>query len=153
MTDHRRGDDRGNISILTLGFLVVVMVLVLTVSAATAVHMQRMRLQHLADESALSAADSLDLARYYAGAVAVPTEHAGVTLSQPRMVQAVQHHVALENDRLGTDRVRIIDVVVVDEHTARVTLQASVMPLFGIEALAPFANGITITVVGTARAF
>ena len=62
-------------------------------------------------------------------------------------------HVALENDRLGTDRVQILDVVVVDEHTARITLQATVMPLFGIEALAPFADGITITVVGTARAF
>src|SRR4051794_40876633 len=69
-----RHDDEGTIMLLTLGFTVIALMLVLVVAAATQVHLQRMRLTHVADEVALDAADSLDVAGYYAGEEGAPAD-------------------------------------------------------------------------------
>ena len=58
----RAPDDEGTIGILTLGFTVLALMLILVVSAATSVHLTRLRLTHLADELAEDAADAVDAA-------------------------------------------------------------------------------------------
>ncbi|NTV39879.1 MAG: hypothetical protein HGA51_07990 [Demequinaceae bacterium] len=40
-----------------------------------------------------------------------------------------------------------------DAVTSRVTIEITVYPLFGLEALMPFADGITVTATGQSRAF
>jgi hypothetical protein len=144
----KRRDDEGTIGILTLGFAVVAIMLILVISAATSVHVTRMRLANLADELAEDASDAVSSDGYF-------TTQAGtgdVTLAQSRMSDAVVAHVT----QRGTDRlegVRIVTVDAPDAVTARVTVEITVYPLFGLEALMPFADGITITATGQSRAF
>jgi len=146
-------NDEGNISVLSLGFAVLTLMTVLVVSAATAVHIQHMRLTHLADELALEAADALDLGRYYAGHIPEPTEHAAVPLAQQRMNTAVATHLARSQGRINLPNVRVVSVDTLDGNTASVTVAVTVEPLFGMEALLPFADGIVLVATGTARAY
>jgi len=141
-------DDEGTIGILTLGFAVLAIMLILVVSAATSVHMTRMRLAHLADELAEDASDAVSSDGYFTATAGVDD----VRLAQSRMSDAVVAHVT----QRGTDRlegVRIVSVDAPDAITARVTVQITVYPLFGLEALMPYADGITVTATGQSRAF
>lgn len=144
---HRR-DEEGTIGILTLGFAVLAIMLILVISAATSVHLTRMRLADLADELAEDASDAVSADGYY-------TTHAGagdVRLAHSRMTDAVANHVAIRGaDRL--EGVRVVSVEAPDAITARVTVQITVYPLFGLEALMPYADGITVTATGQSRAF
>ena len=146
-------DDAGNITVLSLGLSVVAMMLVLVISAATAVHLQHSRLLHVADELALDAADALDVARYYAGESALPTEDAGVEVTQARMESTVAQSVGYAQDRANLDNVRVVEVSSTDGNTATVTVAVVVQPLFGMEALLPYADGITLTATGSARGY
>ncbi|MEZ0166768.1 pilus assembly protein TadG-related protein [Kineococcus sp. LSe6-4] len=62
-----RGDDEGRITLLALAFGLLATVLVLVVTSASAVHLQRRELYALSDAAARDAADALDEDRYYAG--------------------------------------------------------------------------------------
>lgn len=149
----RSRSDNGNISVLSLGFSVLTVMTVLVVSAATAVHIQQMRLTHLADELALEAADALDLGRYYAAQIPEPTENAAVPLAQQRMNSAVASHLAQSQGRINLPDVRVVSVETLDGNTASVTVAVTVEPLFGMEALMPFADGIVLVATGTARTY
>lgn len=141
-------DDEGTIGILTLGFSVLAIMLILVVSAATSVHLTRMRLADLADELAEDASDSVSSAGYF---TATPGT-GDVRLAQSRMSEAVSSHVASRaTGRL--EGVSIVSVDAPDAITARVTIEITVYPLFGLEALMPFADGITLTATGQSRAF
>jgi hypothetical protein len=144
--------DDGNISVLTLGFLVLTMLVLLVVAAATAVHIQRLRLTHLADEMALDAADALDLPTYYAGDSPLPTEAAAIDVAKSRMEAAVLEHLG-RSDPQHLDGVRVVSVTTPDGATAVVTISQTIHPLFPLEPLAPFADGIVIRVTGSARTF
>lgn len=144
--------DDGNISLLTLGVLVLALMTLLVISAATSVHVQRLRLVHLADEMALDAADALDLDRYYAGEVRHPTGDAAIDVAQRRMEEAVAQHLA-GRDPAHLEGVRVLAVTTPDGATAVVTLSQRVYPLFQLEVLMPFADGIEIRAVGSARTF
>ncbi len=144
---HRR-DDEGTIGILTLGFAVLAIMLILVISAATSVHMTRMRLANLADELAEDASDAVSSDGYYNATAGT----GDVALAQSRMSDAVVAHLT----QRGTDRlegVRIVSVEAPDAVTARVTVEITVYPLFGLEALMPFADGIAVTATGQSRAF
>ncbi len=146
-----RADD-GNISLLTLGFLVLTMVLVLVISAATAIHIQYMRLVHLADELAIDAADSLDVPSYYAGAVALPRDDAAIAVAPGRMEGEVLKH-AQERASEQLDGVRVVSVITPDASTAMVTVTMTVHPILALEPLLPFLDGIELRATSTARHF
>jgi hypothetical protein len=135
-----------------LGFVVLTMLVLLVISAATAVHIQRMRLLHLADEMALDAADALDLPTYYAGGAPLPSEDAAIDVAQSRMEAAALEHLR-NRDPEHLDGVRIVSVTTPDGATAVVTVSQIIHPLFPLEPLAPFADGIEIRVTGSARTF
>lgn len=143
----------GNITVLSLGVSVLAIMLILVISAASAVHLQHMRLSHLADELALEAADALDVDAYYDGSAATPTEDAAVSLATARMRTAVDGHVASAQQRLNLEGVSVVAVETHDGTTATVTVAVVVTPLFGMEALMPFADGIELVATGTARSY
>ena len=141
--------DEGTIGILTLGFTVLALMLILVVSAASAVHLTRLRLTHLADELAEDAADAVDTGGYFDGP---GTGLASIDLATAAMTSAVQRHV----DERGVDHlegVHLVSVETLDDSTARITIEVTVYPLFGVEALMPFADGITLRATGESRSF
>lgn len=145
----RARSDEGTIGILTLGFTVLALMLILVVSSASAVHLTRLRLTHLADELAADAADAVDTAGYFDGPGAGP---ASLDLATVAMTDAVQRHV----DERGVDQlegVHLVSVETLDDSTARIMIEVTVYPLFGVEALLPFADGITLRATGEARSF
>lgn len=143
----RQRDDEGTIGILTLGFTVLTLIVLFVVASATAVHVAQMRLVHLADELAVDAADALNTPGYFAGRPGDEPE-----LAHERMQDAVTRHV----DTRGTgtlDGVRLVGVGTTEDGSATVTIEMVVYPLFGLEALMPFADGITLTATGQSRTF
>jgi hypothetical protein len=145
----RARPDEGTIGILTLGFTVLALMLILVVSSATAVHLTRLRLTHLADELAEDAADAVDTAGYFDEP---GTGRASLDLATAAMTDAAQRHV----DERGVDQlegVRLVSVEALDVSTARITIEVTVYPLFGVEALLPFADGITLQATGQSRSF
>lgn len=143
-----RSDD-GTIGVLSLGFTVLALMVILVVSSASAVHLTRLRLTHLADELAEDAADAVDTAGYFDGSGA---SRPSLDLATDAMTAAVQRHV----DDRGVDHlegVYLVSVEALDDATASVTIEVTVYPLFGVEALLPFADGITLQATGQARSF
>lgn len=61
----RRGD-RGSVTVTTVGFLVVALLMLAVVVNATRAYLQHQELTHLADGAAIAAADGLDLEQFYA---------------------------------------------------------------------------------------
>jgi hypothetical protein len=73
--------DSGQISILILGFVVLILALVAVISAVSALHLQRKRVMEASAAAAADAADALDLRTYYEAngpLVAVPLTDQGV---------------------------------------------------------------------------
>ncbi len=141
--------DEGTIGILTLGFTVLALMLILVVSSASAVHLTRLRLTHLADELAQDAADAVDTAGYFDGTA---TTSASLALTRATMTAVAQRHV----DERGVGRlegVQLVSVEALDDATARITIELTVYPLFGVETLLPFADGIVLRATGEARSF
>jgi Tfp pilus assembly protein PilX len=148
----RRRGDEGTVLVLTLGLAVLVVVLVLVVAAATELHLQRMRLGHLADELALDAADALDLAGYYAGEATAPAGDRAVALADGQLRATVRAALPAAAARARLPEAVVITSGSPDGFTARVTVQVVVHPMFGIDALLPFADGIVLSATSDARA-
>ena len=62
-------DDRGNVTVLTIGFLFVLGLVLVVVVNASAAFLERRELMNLADRVALHAADGLDRDRVYASGI------------------------------------------------------------------------------------
>ena len=58
-------DERGTVTVMTIGFLLLLGLLTVVVVDASSAFLERQRLNHLADGAALSAADGLDEAGFY----------------------------------------------------------------------------------------
>lgn len=144
--------DDGTVLVLTLGLAVLIVVLVLVVAAATELHLQRMRLGHLADELSLDAADSLDLDAYYSGAASEPAGARAVALVDDQIYATVQRELPAAAARARLPQTVILEARSQDGFTARVTVSVIVHPMFGIDALLPWADGIVLTATSSARA-
>ncbi|MGC4174650.1 pilus assembly protein TadG-related protein [Demequina sp.] len=153
MSRVRIKDDEGTIMLLTLGFVVLALLIILVISAATQVHLQRMRLTHVADEVALDAADALDVASYYEGSVAQPTDDGVIVLANAQVARIAEERVGEAAARAGLPLVEVVEATTSDDFTATVTVQTVVHPLFGVDALLPFVDGVTLTATSSARAY
>jgi Flp pilus assembly protein TadG len=143
----RRGGEEGQVTLLVLGFAVVVIVLVLGTVAATSAQLSRMRLLDAADGAALDAADSLDAGTYELGVGdAVPVSDATVTTTAAAYLAERRRPESLLSWRVapGTGSP--------DGETAvvRVTGEADV-PMVGW-MLRGLGGSLTITVEARARA-
>ncbi|WP_062135681.1 pilus assembly protein TadG-related protein [Demequina aestuarii] len=138
-------DDEGNITLLTLGWVVLTLLALLVMAAATHLHLDRMRLTSLADELALAAADELDAAEYYSAS------GDAAALDGDAMSGAVADWLAADT-REWVGEVGVARVTAAPDGTATVTIARRVLPLFDVDALAAFGDGITLTAEGRARA-
>ncbi len=148
----QRGDEEGSISLLSLGFAVLALVLILVGASATSLHLNRTRLLQVADELSVDAADAMDLPAYYAGDASRPTEDAAIDLSRSSARAAVEEHLSEYAGRYHLDGVSLVSVESPDGNTVVVTVSTVVHPLFGLEALLPWTDGVTLTATSSARA-
>jgi hypothetical protein len=143
-----RGDDSGQVMLLSIAYAVLALLLVTVVVSAAAVHIERKRLLALADLAALDAADELDEAAYYARADGDPL----LVLSSARVRSAVEEHLASSP---GADRLHdltVIEAGTPDGRTAEVTLGAVARPVLLSWVTAGWSDGIPLVVTASARA-
>ena len=134
--------------ILSLGFAVLAILLVLVVTAATAVHLDRKRLLAVADLAVLAAADEVGDG-YYRG----ERGDGGVPLTDAGVRQAVERYVAAHPDPTARwDGIRVLEAGAPDARSARARLGAVTRPPLVTWVLAPWGGGITLEVEATARA-
>lgn len=136
--------------ILSLGFGVLAILLVLVITAATGVHLDRKRLLALADMAALSAADQVSTGYFGAdGARAT----GGIPLTDETVRAAATQYVREHPERAARwDTVRVLEATTDDGRTAVVRLGAVTRPPLVTWVLAPWSDGIPLVVEGTARA-
>ncbi len=148
------GRDTGNITLLSLAFGALALLLVTAVVSATSVHLERKRLLGLADQVALEAADSLDLTAFYRGRAPRPTEGAVVPLTDADVRRAVEEYLTDHGHAAaGLDGLTVVEAVSDDGRTARVTLGAVARPALVSWITAPWSDGISLQVTSSARAW
>lgn len=96
--------ERGSITVMSIGFLMLIGALTVVVVNASAAFLQRQELNNLADGAALAAADGLDAAAFY--------ERREVVLRESDVRWLVTQHIAGSEARLAAlevagDRVRV----------------------------------------------
>jgi hypothetical protein len=150
--------DAGQVSVLLLGYTVILLALVLTAASATAVHLARHRLLSVADGAALDAANALDRQRFYAEVGgAGPAPDRVVALSSDSVRASVTAYLAADganttNGGTAADDVRLGDPTgSPDGSTAEVTLVGRVrLPL--VSPLLGHGGQLTVRVTSRARA-
>lgn len=136
--------------VLSLGFGVVALLLVLVVTAATGVHLDRKRLLALADLAALAAADQLS-PTYFGEEGARAT--GGIPLTDASVRAAVEQYVADHPETAARwDGVRVLEATSPDGRSAVVRLGAVTRPPLVTWVIAPWSDGIELVVDANARA-
>jgi hypothetical protein len=149
----RQDADGGNITLLSLGFLVLTVALILVVSAATAVHVDRLRAVRLADDVAIDVADTLDVPAFYRGELPEPTADAGIVIDPNALTEVARDAVRKEAPRYDLDQVVVVSAYSPDGRSVVVTLAVRSPVLFGADSLLPWSDGVVITVSSSARAY
>lgn len=147
----KRHSDSGGVSLLALGFALVVLALVLVGVSATQLHLDRLRLAHVADELALDAADAMDLGAYYAGSAPIPSGDAAIEVDVSIARAVVERRAAAVAARHGLSGVVVLDVSVSDGSTVTVVVGVTVAPALDLSGVIPWTDGVALTSTGTAR--
>lgn len=136
-------DDRGSILPLIAGFGALALAVVLLVSAATSLYLERARLFTLADGAALAAAESfrLDSVRLTADGELRPR------LTKPEVTTAAAEYLAQAPDS-QLEGLRVVSATTPDGLSARVTLAAVWAPPV-LSVFVP--EGIPLQVTATSR--
>lgn len=136
--------------ILSLGFGVVAILLVLVVTAATGVHLDRKRLLAVADLAALSAADQVSTTYF---GEAQSRASGGIPLTDASVRAAVEEYVSDHPEPAARwDGVRVLEATTPDGRSAVVRLGAVTRPPLVTWVLAPWSDGIELVVEASARA-
>jgi uncharacterized membrane protein len=148
------GGESGQITLLSIAFGMLALLLVTVVVSATGVHLERKELLMLADGVALAAADSLDVDAFYQGRAHAPNESGVVHLTDDGVRAAVERHLAGHPDVTGALDGLLVEVAETpDGRTARVTLSAVARPALVSWATSPWSDGLRIRVTSSARAW
>lgn len=144
---HTVGPERGQVTLLVIGFAVVAMLLVLGATVVTSAQLSRMRLLDAADGAALDAADSLDVAAYDRGLAEA------VAVNDQTVATTAKRYLASRSRPQGMIRWAVAPGTgSPDGQTAVVRLvgQAELPVVGGL--LRSFGGSVTITVESRARA-
>ncbi|RYV49596.1 hypothetical protein [Pengzhenrongella frigida] len=150
---HRAGREAGQITLLSITFAALALLLVTVVVSATGVHLERKRLLILADDLALRAADSLDLDAFYRGQAQAPVEGAVVPLTDADVRRSVEAYLDQATRATGLEGLQVVEAVSPDGRTARVTLAAVARPALVSWVTAPWSDGIALRATASARAW
>jgi len=142
-------DESGQSTLLSIGFGVLALVLVLVVVAASSVYLERKQLLALADGAAADAADAIDYELYYdAGG-----SGDGLPVSDASIHESVERYLGSSVAAGGFRGLQVgSSTGTTDGRTAHVTLSAIARPVVVPWVLAPWADGFAITVTSSARA-
>jgi Putative Flp pilus-assembly TadE/G-like len=139
--------ERGQISLLILGFTIITLMLIVGGVDVTAVQLSRARLLDTADSAALDASDALDNGSAYQGGLqaAVPVTDASVRLSAAEYlaVQPRPHGISAWALTEGTGSP--------DGQTAVIRLRGTVDIPIAASVLSAFGGSVNITVESRAR--
>jgi hypothetical protein len=142
-----RQPERGQISLLILGFTIIALMLIVGGVDVTAVQLSRARLLDTADSAALDASDALDNGSAYQGGLqaAVPVTDASVRLSAAEYlaVQPLPHGISAWVLTEGTGSP--------DGQTAVIRLRGTVDIPIAASVLSAFGGSVNITVESRAR--
>ncbi len=136
-------DDRGSILPLVAGYGALALAVVLLVSAATSLYLERKRLFTLADGAALAAAESFDLAD-----VRLTSEGALRPLLDDKGVRAAAADYLEQAPAGGLTDLRLVAATTPDRLSAEVTLAAAWSPPL-VSVFMP--EGIPLQVTATGR--
>ena len=149
--------DSGQILLLTIGYAMIALALVLVIASASAVHLERKSLLALAEGAALDAADAVDLDLFYGPDALTdsPEERsfAGlVPLSDDGVREAVVEHLRTAPAAEGMAALAIGEPTgSPDGRSAQVTLVALARPPFVPWVLVGWSEGIALRVTAAAR--
>ncbi len=146
MTARLSRTDDGSVAVLTIGLVAVLLAALLVVASAAHVQLQRSRLSHVADETALAAADALDLDAYYAQG---PWAETPPRLDPARLDDEARAHFALSASRHGLANAVLVRASSPDGVTAQVTVALRSPVLFGAAWLP---GHVDLTATASARA-
>lgn len=150
----RAGRDAGQITLLSVVFGVLALLLVTAVVSATSIHLERKALLILADDLALRAANGIDLDAFYRGHAGAPEPGAVVPLTDAGVRSAAEGYLAAHPEAaVGLDGLQVSEAVTPDGRTARVTLAAVARPALVSWVTAPWSDGIPVRATSSARAW
>lgn len=146
MHDERRED--GQVMVLTIGAVVIALSLVLVVSAAAQLHLERKQLVALADLLALEAADAVPDEQYYGtdGGERIALTDSAVRAAVDAYLD--EHPAESRHWRAFA----VVDAEATDALTATVRLEARVYPSSVAWVLAPWSDGIVLEAEASAAA-
>ena len=140
--------DDGQVLLLSIGYVVLVLLLVTAVVSASAIHLERKRLLALADLTALAAAGAIDEQAYFTRT----TGEELLVLGAAEVRAAAVDHLT----RSAPDAARLTDLALVDAttdgSTVSVTLPSVARPALISWITAPWSDGIELAATTTARA-
>lgn len=143
LSRNARGDE-GSISVLSLGWVVVVLVAALVVAVASDIHVQRVRLAALADTIVLDAVGAATYG-YFDLAPSSP-------VTADAVEAAAHRHTGAGAASVWATEVWVAEAAAPDSASAQVTVERVVPLAFGLDALAPWSDGVVISASATARA-
>lgn len=148
----RRVDDdgeSGQITLLSIGFGLLALTLVLVVAAASSLYLERKQLLALADGAAADAADAIDYELYYGAAAAAE----GLPLSTASVRGSVEEYLGSSAAARSFRGLSVgSGTGTTDGRTAQVVLSAVARPAVVPWVLVPWSDGFAITVTSSARA-
>jgi uncharacterized membrane protein len=128
-------DDEGSVLILTLGYAVLAIAVILVCTAATSLYLAQKQLDAVADAAALAAADSFDLSVSAGAPVATLTD------------TGVRRAAALMVDEFGSDA-RLVSASTPEGVSARVTVAGTWHPPV-VTVFVP--DGVALEATATSR--
>lgn len=146
--DTRRNErERGQISLLILGFTVIALMLIIGAVDVTAVQLARTRLLDAADSAALDASDALDNRSAYAGGLG-----SAVSISNDSVRQSAAQYLAVQPRPHGISSwVLVAGTGSPDGQTAVIRLRGVADIPIAAKVVAAFGGSVDITVESRAR--
>lgn len=119
-------DERGTVTVMTIGFLVMLGLLTVVVVDSSAAFLERQRLHNLADGAALAAADALDEAGFYADReIRLDAADARSLVGGYLTGESVRAVVVADDDTVSVRLERVIDLALAPPGwTSRTTIVA-----------------------------
>ena len=139
--------ERGQISLLILGFTVIALMLIIGAVDVTAVQLARARLLDAADSAALDASDALDSASAYSGGLGSAVQISGASVRA-----SAAQYLAVQPRPHGISSWVLVDGTgSPDGQTAVIRLRGTADIPIAAKVVAAFGGSVTITVESRAR--
>ena len=143
----REQHERGQISLLILGFTVIALMLIIGAVDVTAVQLARARILDAADSAALDASDALDTRSAYGGGL-----RSAIEISADSVRQSAEQYLALQPRPHGVSSWVLVDGTgSPDGQTAVIRLRGTADIPIAANVVAAFGGSVDITVESRAR--